>query len=144
MQYEGTVYDAFKLMAGVTFAARKGMDARLRAVGITFPQFGAMMTLEEHSLITQTELAAHLSTDTTTAMVICDSLQKKGLIRRVPDSRDRRVNRLELTSDGRIALDKASPLIIDYYQPVVAALGENEWATLKALLETVSGCLGRG
>lgn len=139
MQYDQTVYDAFMLMAGATIAVRKKMDALLKTVDLTFPQFGALMALEEHTLITQTELAQQLGTDTTTSMVICDSLQKKALLRRVPDAHDRRVNRLESTDEGRAALERAKPLILGYYEPIIAALKPEEWETLRDLAGRVVG-----
>jgi DNA-binding MarR family transcriptional regulator len=138
IQYEGPVYDSFNRMAGITFGVRKGMEAALREVGLTFPQFGGIMVLGRHGGITQTELAQALQTDTTTTMVICDALQKKGLLRRLPDAHDRRVNRLELTGKGNAALRAAEPLIVAYYGPIQGALSGEEWETLKGLLEKLA------
>lgn len=132
-------YDAFTMMAGVTLKTRKGMDAALKALDTTFPQFGGMMMLEDHSGITQTELAQLLSTDTTNTMVICDSLQKKGRIRRYPDAHDRRVNRLELTEEGRSVLEKAKPVIEGYYMPMITSLTDEEWGQMVKLLIKLYG-----
>jgi MarR family transcriptional regulator for hemolysin len=83
---------------------------------MTYPQFGALMALVRKDDITQRELAELLETDTTTAMVLCDSLQKKGWLERKRDKADRRVNRLVLTEAGRDSCARALSLIRGGYE----------------------------
>jgi DNA-binding MarR family transcriptional regulator len=48
-------------------------------------------------------------------MVLCDSLEKKGWLKRVPDPNDRRANRLFLTDSGKYAFSQALPIIQTIY-----------------------------
>ncbi len=81
--------------------ARQFTERRLRPLNMTFPQLAALMALHKEDGISQAKLATSLETDATTAMVLCDSLEKRGWLRRVPDESDRRVNRLFVTDSGR-------------------------------------------
>jgi DNA-binding MarR family transcriptional regulator len=85
---------------------------------MTYPQLGALMALARKDDITQRELAELLETDTTTAMVLCDSLEKRGWLKRKRDKNDRRVNRLVLTEAGRTSYTQALTLIQGGYEHV--------------------------
>src|SRR3990170_1845666 len=91
----------FELIVGIYLKSERLAKQELKTLGVTFSQFRAMMVLSQKDNITQREFADIIETDTTTVMVICDSLEKKGWLRRVSDATDRRVNRLVLTDSGR-------------------------------------------
>jgi DNA-binding MarR family transcriptional regulator len=82
---------------------------------MTFSQFRTMLVLSQKDNITQREFADRIDTDTTTVMVLCDSLEKKGWLMRMPDATDRRVNRLVLTDDGKKVFSQALPLLQKIY-----------------------------
>jgi len=73
--------------------------------------------------------------DTTTVMVICDSLEKKRWLNRVKDLSDRRVNRLVLTEEGRSVFENAYPLIIAGYKLFVDAISEERITGILPILE---------
>jgi MarR family 2-MHQ and catechol resistance regulon transcriptional repressor len=76
-----------------------------------------------------------MDTDTTTIMVICDSLEKKGLLKRMKDPSDRRVNRLVLTEKGKDVISKAYPLMMKRYEFFVETISEEELDTITPILE---------
>jgi DNA-binding MarR family transcriptional regulator len=80
---------------------------------MTAGQLGMLMRLSEEDDLPQVEFAERLEVDTTTIMVLCDSLEQRGWIQRVPDPRDRRVNRILLTDSGREAYRQALSLVQD-------------------------------
>ena len=107
-----------QLVAGIHLRTRRFTERRIRTLNMTYPQLGALMALVRKDGITQRELAALLETDTTTAMVLCDSLERKGWLKRRRDRADRRANRLVLTQAGRDACAQALSLIQDGYEQV--------------------------
>ena len=102
---------------------------------MTYPQLGALMALVRKDNITQRELAELLDTDTTTAMVLCDSLEKKGWLKRKQDKTDRRANRLVLTDAGRNSCIKAMMLIQTGYEHVMSKISTDELTEILPFLE---------
>lgn len=131
----------YALMSGIYLKSRRLSEESLKTVGITFPQFGAIFNLSLKDNITQKELSERLDTDTTTVMVICDSLGKKGLINRLKDPADRRVNRIVLTNKGRTTLAKAYPLMMERYKFFTKAINQKEIETIIPILEQLYGII---
>jgi len=68
-------------------------------------------------------------------MVICDSLEKKGLLKRMKDPSDRRVNRLVLTEKGNDIVSKAYPLMIKRYEFFVESISKEELEAITPILD---------
>ncbi len=130
-----------QLASGIHIKTRRFTERRIRTINMTYPQFGALMALFRKDNITQRELAQLLEVDTTTAMVLCDSLQKKGWLKRRRDRKDRRVNRLVLTQAGKNAHAQALSLIQTGYESVFSKVSIEEvnhvLPTLERLYERV-------
>lgn len=77
------------------------MAARLRAVGLSIPQFDLMSTLSEREGATQQELAQRLYVTKGNVSGLVDRLVDAGLVERRPTARDRRSHALHLTDRGR-------------------------------------------
>lgn len=91
----------FELVSGVYINYRHLVEGVLKRHGITYPQMGALLALSKRGeSLTQTKLAETLETDTTNTMVICDSLEKKGLIERKENPKDRRSKLVSSTPKG--------------------------------------------
>ena len=121
----------FLLVSGIWENSRRWAEKQLRTLNMTFPQFAALTALSQKDGVTQRELAETVDTDATTVMVLCDSLEKRGWLRRRPDPSDRRVNRLVLTATGRRVFARAYPLVRAGFERV---LQETRGDELKAAL----------
>lgn len=73
----------------------------LQAVGLTYPQYLAMLVLWERDGITVGELSARLLTDPGSVTPLLKRLEGEGLITRTRSSADERVVELRLTDKGR-------------------------------------------
>jgi len=104
---------------------------------MTYPQFGALMALVRKDDITQRELSELLETDATTAMVLCDSLEKRRWLDRTRDKSDRRINRLKLTSSGRKAYSQAMKLIENGYQYMLDTTSTEKLNEILPFLESI-------
>jgi len=105
----------FELIAGIYIKFGRLSQQQLKKLNMTFSQFRTILALSQKDNITQREFADRIDTDTTTVMVLCDSLEKKGWLMRMPDATDRRVNRIVLTDNGKKVFAQALPLIQKIY-----------------------------
>ena len=125
----------FFLISGIHIKTRRLIEQKLKPLDMTFPQLGAIMALSKKDNITQRELSEILDTDTTTIMVLCDSLEKKGLIKRVSDKSDRRINRIVLTKSGNDILTNALIIIEPNYGLLLNEISKDELQNTIPILE---------
>ena len=77
---------------------QKVLDSELRKnVGVTISQWRVISTLVLHRGLTQKEIADKVGIEGATLVPVIDKMEKEGLLKRKPDSKDRRVNRIYLT-----------------------------------------------
>ena len=138
MLFENEPYfKLIQLVAGIHVRTRKFTERKIKKLNMTYPQFGALMALIRKDDIIQSQLAELLETDNTTAMVLCDSLEKRGWLVRTRDKTDRRVNRLSLTDTGRDIYAQALNLIQNGYEYVFNKTKPGELNKTLPLLEQV-------
>jgi DNA-binding MarR family transcriptional regulator len=138
MQPEEPHWKIYALISGVYQKSRRLSEETLKTLQITFPQFGVLLRLSFQDNVTQKELSDIMDTDTTTIMVICDSLQKKGFLKRMKDPSDRRVNRLILTEKGKNVVSKAYPLMMKRYEFFANSISQKELETITPILEKLN------
>jgi len=138
MLFENEPYfKLIQLAAGIHIKTRKFTERQLKKLNMTYPQLGALMVLIRKDDITQRELAELLETDATTAMVLCDSLEKRGWLVRSRDKADRRINRLILTDSGRDNYTQAMNLIQTGYEYVFNRTQSDDLNRVLPFLEEV-------
>ena len=125
----------YALISGIYQKSRRLSEESLKTLRITFPQFGALLRLSFQDNVSQKELSEIIDIDTTTIMVICDSLEKKGFLKRNKDPSDRRINRLVLTEEGKDVVSKAYPLILRRYEFFVNSISKKELEVITPILE---------
>ena len=130
-----------ELMAQIVIKSRRNGERVLRPAGLTFSQFGLLLALKTRQGINQKELAAALDSDTTTIMVVCDSLEKKGYLKRSASPTDRRANHLEITESGKTILETAHPLIYEVFKPLLSAISEKEAEVILPVMERLTRLL---
>lgn len=130
-----------ELIWRIYFFTRKGIDHNLKELDLTYPQFGTLVALEKKENISQKKLAEALGTDTTNVMVVCDSLEKKELIKRAANPRDRRENLILRTKKGKQLTMDAMKLMEDYVGRITARLEEKELRTVLPTLKKLYASL---
>ena len=73
----------------------------LQELGLTYPQYLAMMVLWEGDGITVGEISSRLLTDPGSVTPLLKRLEAEGLLKRIRSSADERVVQLHLTDKGR-------------------------------------------
>ena len=92
----------------------------LQALGLTYPQYLAMMVLWQKDGLTVGEISAQLLSDPGSMTPLLKRLEVEGLLSRTRSREDERVVIVELTEKGRALRDKAR----DIPQCILAASGQ--------------------
>jgi DNA-binding MarR family transcriptional regulator len=125
------------LATGISWKIQRIAERALRAHGLTYAQFGVLTAISEQNGRTQRELAERMESDANNVMVICDSLEKKGLAERRADPADRRIRRIFLTPAGKRTYAKAFSMVESLYRPMIEAFPEKEIIPVFPLLQRV-------
>lgn len=87
------------------------------------------------------DLAAFLEVVPRAVTTLVDGLEASGKVRRVPDPANRRVTRIELTDEGRIALGELRGARRAAAEEILAPLTAGQRAALGELLDTLVGAV---
>lgn len=106
----------------------------LEPLGIKARDFAILSLVSTNEQPSQRELAEFLSLDASQVVALVDSLEKKNLLERQTDPRDRRSNILVSTAAGLALFDKAQEAIDQAREESLDGLNESERKELKRLL----------
>jgi DNA-binding MarR family transcriptional regulator len=79
-------------------------------------------------------LARALTQEAQSTTELADRLERRGLVRRVRDTRDRRLVLLELTDEGRALYERLQPGLAEGGEQLLRGLGDRDRAKLVELL----------
>ncbi len=127
----------FQLVAALS-AMQHRLDHALEPLGLSLAKFGVLARLaaaeEPLPLRTLAERAACVRSNITQ---LVDRLETDGLVRRVPDPRDRRSVLATLTDEGRRSYRAALDILEVAERTIVAALDEPQRQGLLPLLQAL-------
>lgn len=104
---------------------------------ITPEQWAVMSYLNNEDGLYQKQIADFLFKDKPTVTRILDLLEKKNLIIRISDDKDRRKFKIYLTQDGKDIVKQLVPIAIEVQNRVRADISDNEIETLKNILNKI-------
>jgi len=112
-------------------ALARRFDAALRPFGLTNGQFSLLVALNQAEPPAIGRLAPFLAMDASTLTAAVKPLARRGLLRLVPDTQDRRSRRVQITREGVVLLGQAIPVWQATQAALDAALGEGTAGTLR-------------
>jgi DNA-binding MarR family transcriptional regulator len=129
------------LLRQAQLTLRRAVDAALRDLGLTTPQFSLLSVLEAEPGLSGAELAraSMLTPQTTNGILV--ALERKGRIRRTPDARDGRVLQLQITDGGHALLAQARERVLTVERRMTAQLSDAETTQLRHWLVTCARSL---
>jgi hypothetical protein len=92
--------------------------------------------------MSQAELASALDTDSTTAMVLRTSLEKKGLVARSSDPGDGRIKRIAITDTGRSMLKSSEPGVNAFFAKSQGVVSDSDVKKAIQMLEKFYAFVG--
>lgn len=122
------------LLKRVQHALRGRMDAALRPVGLTTPQYSVLTAVRADPGISNATLARETFVTAQTMQAIVTNLERDGLILRQADPSHGRILRTGLTDHGRETLIRADQVVSGVESAMIRSLSDGEVATLIDLL----------
>lgn len=110
--------------------------------GLTGPQLATLHTADRLGPVSLGELARAVQVSQATMSGILDRLEKRGMVARARDARDRRNVMISLTDRGRAVLAAAPPLLQERFGRELAKLPEWEQNQMLATLQRVATMMG--
>ncbi|MCP2168066.1 MarR family winged helix-turn-helix transcriptional regulator [Goodfellowiella coeruleoviolacea] len=107
----------------------------LRPLGLTVPQYAAMVVLLELPGASGAELARRCLVTPQTMATVLANLESKGLVERQPHPYHRKLHEIRLTPAGRRLVDKADRAALAVEARLAAGLSEQDQKTLRELLD---------
>jgi DNA-binding MarR family transcriptional regulator len=117
----------------------QALDVHFARYGLSRGKFTLLMQLylADEKGLTPSECAERAGVTKATITGLLDGLERDGLVRRLPDSQDRRMLRLQLTDKGRDFLSQMLPDHFCRTTDLMANLTDSEKKTLIKLLNKV-------
>lgn len=106
----------------------------LRTFNLNPSQYAVLRLLDAEAGWRLTDLSARLLLDKSTITRIVDRLERAGLVRRIADPDDRRVQRVVLTSEGQTVRDQAQEAHLRSIERRMGVLDGDEQQRLHSLL----------
>lgn len=125
-----------------TVIYRRGRSI-LTEMGISNPQFNALLTLNEFGPLTMGELCKHLVTACSTATDLADRLERDGLVERVRDPKDRRIVRMHMLPKGEKVVDLVINERLRFLDKVLLEYSSEEHALVLEGLELLADQMER-
>lgn len=110
------------------------MTARIRAFGLSIPQFDLLSTLTEQEGISQSELAERLYVTKGNVSGLVDRLVQAGLVERRAIAGDRRSYAMHLTPEGRRLAEAGIAAQRDFVASTLGKLNPGDLAELDRLV----------
>lgn len=144
------VYDLDNSIGRLVGMASRAIINRLNrnfeAAGIilTAEQWIVLVNVGHHEGECQQYFARFSGKDKTSIARLLVAMEEHGLIRREPDSADRRQNMIFLTPRGRALMDEATPVVESTLAEAVHGIDKSELdvcrRVLREIFENMSGC----
>jgi MarR family transcriptional regulator for hemolysin len=138
MKTDPVASDFLEALAKVSRKMRTAFDQQVTAHGLTYPRARALFLLAKKQHMTQSELALEMELQQATVVRLVDRMEENGLIERRPDTNDRRVNLLFLTSHGEDQADLVRSIADRMRTHISRDIEAGEMDRALALLERIS------
>jgi DNA-binding MarR family transcriptional regulator len=135
------------LISDVSRLLRRRFDERARAIGVTRPQWRALLALTREEGLQQGVLAEMLEVEPITLCRMVDRLEEAGLVERRRDPGDRRAWNLYLTAKARPLIERLRVIADEVAATALVEVSEQAvdqfTATLGRIRSNLSAAPGR-
>ncbi|MEJ2421897.1 MAG: MarR family winged helix-turn-helix transcriptional regulator [Acidobacteriota bacterium] len=143
--YKGTQEEVRALKAYITLlrsaeSLSSSLAGELAGQRLTLSQFGVLEALFHLGPMSPSALAGKLLKSGGNMTMVVGNLEKRKLVRRVRDRKDRRTLKIHLTAEGRRMITEVLPEHVQWIRARIGVLTEEEQENLRRLCKKV----GRG
>ena len=134
---ETRALDAFIKLVRAAQSVSGRVEAHLSEIGLTVSQFGALEALYHIGPLFQKDLASKILKSSGNITMVVDNLEKRGLVDRVRDEKDRRHYSVRITPKGSALIRSFFPGHVARIVKEMAALSKAEQEELGRLCKRV-------
>lgn len=124
-------------------AVVRELTRALAPLNLKIAQLDVLMNLYRHPGMSQHDLARRLLVGRSNITMLLPQLEKQGVLRREGDSKDKRVMRLFLTSDGETLLMRALKIYTTLIEKVMAQSSHAECDALGAQMRRIEAAVSK-
>ncbi len=135
------LFDVFDLIGSIAKRVDRLEAQALGQANLTAAQYMILATLDEKNERPLGELADAMRCSRSTITGVVDTMERKGLVVREPNPRDRRSHLLRLTSKGR-GLRRSTPELEEFFASCEPCLKAAEFERLRDLLARLDRAMG--
>lgn len=118
---------------------RQLVEQNVEKTGVHHSQHRTLMFLAENPGISQKELAGRFHVSPATIAVMLKKLEGEGYIRRNMDSKDNRVNQVEITAKGKRIVKDSRRIFDQLDRELFDGFSQEDLMELESLLERMAG-----
>ena len=122
-------YDVLRKFLAIEYRKHGSSSMRIMVMSTLFFNGGSM---------SPTELSKRISRTRHSITSMVDTLERRGLVKREPNSKDRRSINITLTLEGRQLFERMEPVGYEISQRALACLNDDEIVILMTLLGRIS------
>jgi len=115
-----------------------------RAEGLSIPQFRAMLRISRAPGTSLGDVAEHLGLTPATTSALVDGLVRRSFVSRSSSSEDRRRVTLDLTREGRVAMEATNRKSQEAITAVISVLGEADVRRIRQALQPLRTVFAAG
>jgi DNA-binding MarR family transcriptional regulator len=115
-------------------ASARRLGRSLSESGLRWPEYAVLHHIDAQGPIAQRDLAMALRIQPSNLVALLDELEGRGLLARGADPADRRRHRVELTADGRLAVERAREATVRAERELLDPLSAAERRQFRGLL----------
>ena len=134
---KGELYSFITGKASTAIARRLQKKFNTAGINLTIEQWSVLYHLWKQDGISQQELCSATFRDKPSITRLVDNLEKLELVKRVPDERDRRINKVFLTKNAEPLEEKTMQLAEDTLNDALAGVAQEHIEVCKEVLQRV-------
>ncbi|MCB9949187.1 MAG: winged helix-turn-helix transcriptional regulator [Rhodospirillaceae bacterium] len=135
--WQAADYGTAHLLRDAQRAMSRALATRISTMSVSIGQWYFLRALWEEDGLTQRELSHRVGMMEPTTVTALNSMEKRGLVERVRNPRDRRKMNIFLTEKGRSLRDKLMPCEDEVNKVAVAGLSESDVEALERSLRQI-------
>lgn len=118
-------------------------DLQKNGIDVTPEQYLVLDILWDNQPLSQQKIADMIQKDKNSVTKIIDSLEKKNLVSRMVDKKDRRINIIELTKEGRDLEKIATEVAIKFMNDTIQDIDERDLDSFVKVMRQMKNNLER-
>jgi DNA-binding MarR family transcriptional regulator len=134
-------FDTWLTVGRTNLKVHRALNLLLSELDLSLAQHEILLTIRQHSGLTQRELGDRLHVVKSNATALLKKLESRGLVRRKADPRDSRIKRLTLTRAGESLVQRSFAAQTRVIKAMAAVMSDAELEQMDDLMSRVDGAI---